>query len=248
VIEAEVDIEARDGTMNTFVTHPEEGGPFPPVLFYMDAPGKREELHDMARRIATVGYYVALPNLYYRRTREFAMERTEEGMKRMFEMMSHLSNTKVLQDTEALLRFVDGQEEARPGPVGAVGYCMSGPFVFAAAAHFPERFAATASIYGARLISDAPDSAHRTAERIAGEIYFACAEIDRWAPKPQIDELDRILSKAGVNYRIEWYPGAEHGFAFPERLGIYHKASAERHWERLFALFARNLGGGSSRP
>ena len=37
----------------------------------MDAPGKREELHDMARRIATVGYYVLLPNLYYRDAREF---------------------------------------------------------------------------------------------------------------------------------------------------------------------------------
>ena len=32
----------------------------------MDAPAIREELRDMARRIATVGYYVMLPNLYYR--------------------------------------------------------------------------------------------------------------------------------------------------------------------------------------
>ena len=35
------------------------------MLFLMDAP-EEEELHDMARRIATVGYYVMLPNLYYR--------------------------------------------------------------------------------------------------------------------------------------------------------------------------------------
>jgi carboxymethylenebutenolidase len=241
MIEREVEIRTRDGAMNTFVTHPEEGGPFPPVLFYMDAPGKREELHDMARRIATVGYWVALPNLYYRRTREFEMERTEPGMQRMFEMMSHLSNTLVVQDTEALLAYADAQEAVRSGPVGAVGYCMSGPFVIAAAAAYPERFAATASIYGARLISDAPDSAHLAAPRIQGELYLACAEIDRWAPRDQIEELARILRAGGVRHRIEWYPGAEHGFAFPQRAGIYHKPSAERHWERLFALFARNL-------
>jgi carboxymethylenebutenolidase len=66
MIERELGIHTRDGEMNTFVVHPEEGGPFPPVLFYMDAPGKRGELHDMARRIAAVGYWVALPNLYYR--------------------------------------------------------------------------------------------------------------------------------------------------------------------------------------
>jgi carboxymethylenebutenolidase len=241
MIEHEIEIPTRDGAMNTFVTHPEEGGPFPPVFFYMDAPGKREELHDMARRIATVGYWVALPNLYYRRTREFTMERTESGLQRMFEMMSHLSNTLVVQDSEALLSYADAQAAVRPGPVGAVGYCMSGPFVIAAGAAFPERFAAIASIYGARLISDAPDSAHLVAPRIRGELYLACAEIDRWAPPADIQALQRALQAAGTPHRIEWYPGAEHGFAFPQRAGIYHKPSAERHWERLFALFARNL-------
>jgi carboxymethylenebutenolidase len=241
MIEHEIDIETRDGAMNTFTTHPEEGGPFPPVLFYMDAPGKREELCDMARRIATVGYYVALPNLYYRRTRTFQMELGEAGMQRMFELMRSLSNTMVMDDTRALLAWIDGQNAARTGPAAAVGYCMSGPFVFAAAGHFPERLAAVASIYGAGLITDRPDSAHRTADRIAGEIYFACAEIDRWAPREQVEELARMLDKAGTRHRIEWYPGAEHGFAFPQRKGIYDKASAERHWERLFALFDRHL-------
>jgi carboxymethylenebutenolidase len=64
MIEHELDIRSADGAMNSFVVHPEEGGPFPVVLFYMDAPGKREELHDMARRLAAVGYFVVLPNLY----------------------------------------------------------------------------------------------------------------------------------------------------------------------------------------
>jgi len=244
VIEYEIDIQTRDGAMNSFVTHPEEGGPFPPVLFYMDAPGKREELHRMARRIATVGYLVVLPNLYYRRAREFRMESGEAGMARMFEMMKHLTNPLVVEDTGALLGFVGEQPEARPGPVGAVGYCMSGPFVVAAAAAYPTRFAATASIYGARLVTKHPDSAHRLVEGIAGEIYFACAEIDQWATREQIAELEAALSKAGVDYRIEWYPGAQHGFAFPEREGIYHEPSAERHCERLFALFERHLKTG----
>ena len=241
MIEAEVDIKTSDGEMNTFVVHPEEGGPFPPVLFYMDAPGKREELHDMARRIAAVGYIVVLPNLYYRKTREFVLEPTEEGMKRMFQLMGSLSNTLVVADTECLIDFLDGHAEARPGALGAVGYCMSGPFVFAAAAHFPKRIAAAASIYGAGLITDEADSAHLSADKIEGEIYFACAEIDRWAPPEQIEQLEGVLSDSGANYRVEWYPGAEHGFAFPQRDGAYHKPSAERHWERLFALFERNL-------
>jgi carboxymethylenebutenolidase len=242
MIERDVDIRTPDGSMNSFVVHPEEGGPFPVVLFYMDAPGKREELHDMARRIATVGYYVVLPNLYYRTTREFVMVRDEAGFKRMFEMMRTLSNELIVRDTAALLEFVDSEPQAKARSLGAVGYCMSGPFVLAAAAEFPDRVLCAASIYGAGLVTDRPDSAHLMASRVRGEMYFACAEIDKYAPRTQIEVLEAHLKTTGINYRLEWYPGAEHGFAFPQRQGIYHKASAERHWERLFALFRRNLG------
>ena len=37
-------------------------------------------------------------------------------------------------------------------------------------------------------------------------------------------------------------PVRSNGFVFPQRTGIYNQAAAERHWERLFALFARTLG------
>ena len=243
MIEHHLDIQTADGAMNTFITHPEEGGPHPVVLFYMDAPGKREELHDMARRIATVGYYVVLPNLYYRKTREFVMVRDEEGFKRMFAMMEHVTIDLVMRDTQAMLDFVDGRKEAKSSALGAVGYCMSGPFVFAAAAHYPERVKCAASLYGVRLATDDADSPHRNAHQVKGELYFGCAETDKYAPKEMIDKLDAHLkSIPGLRARVEWYPGAEHGFAFPQRAGIFHKPSAERHWERLFALFRRNLG------
>ena len=242
MLEHHIDIRTADGLMNTFVTHPEEGGPHPVVLFYMDAPGKREELHDMARRIATTGYYVVLPNLYYRKTREFKMVRDEEGFKRMFEMMEHLSIDAVMHDTQAMLDFVDSRPEANANALGTVGYCMSGPYVFAAAGRFPARIKCAASIYGVRLATDAADSPHLLADKVQGELYFGCAETDKYAPKEMIDRLEAHLkSVPGLRSRVEWYPGTEHGFAFPLRDGIFHKQSAERHWERLFALFKRTL-------
>jgi carboxymethylenebutenolidase len=243
MIEHELDIRTAEGAMNTFVTHPEEGGPFPVVLFYMDAPGKREELHDMARRIATVGYYVVLPNLYYRKTREFKMVRDEEGFKRMFAMMEHLTTDFVMDDTQAMLDHIDGSKEAKASALGIVGYCMSGPFVFAAASRFPERIKCAASFYGVRLATDHKDSSHHSADQVKGELYFGCAETDKYAPKEMIDKLEAHLKGIpGLRSRVEWYMGAEHGFAFPQRQGIFHKPSAERHWERLFALFRRNIG------
>ena len=242
MIEKHIDIPTADGAMNSFVVYPEENAPHPVVLFYMDAPGKREELHDMARRLASHGYYVVLPNLYYRRSRDYWLrERTPQGMAEMFEHMNALTIAMNQRDTEAALRFVDSQPEADAARVGAVGYCMSGPFVVAAAANFPDRIASIASIHGANMVTDAPDSPHLLAPKIRCESYFACAEIDKWAPKTHIDQLGAALRAAKVPHRIEWYPAAQHGFVFPDRAGIYDRASAERHWERLFDLFDRTL-------
>src|SRR5437870_2916307 len=65
MIEQTLDIATKDGAMETFICRPERGA-HPAVLLLMDAPGIRDELRDMARRLATVGYCVLLPNLYYR--------------------------------------------------------------------------------------------------------------------------------------------------------------------------------------
>jgi carboxymethylenebutenolidase len=247
MIEQHLDIATADGAMNAFVVQPDEGGPHPVVLFYMDAPGKREELHDMARRIAAVGYCVLLPNLYYRQRREFQLlARTEAAMAEMFGLMNTLDAGTTRTDTQALLDFAATLPTADATRIGAVGYCMSGPFVVWAAAAFPDRLACIASIHGANMVTDKPDSPHRMAPMIRCESYFACAEIDRWAPPAHIAALEAALRDAGTRHRIEWYPGAEHGFVFPQRAGIYNQPAAERHWERLFALFARNLQRRSS--
>ena len=55
MIDRDLEIRTPDGDMTTFISHPEGDGPYPLILFLMDAPGKREELHDMARRFAAKG-------------------------------------------------------------------------------------------------------------------------------------------------------------------------------------------------
>ena len=242
MIEQHIDIPTADGAMNSFVVYPDEGGPFPVVLFYMDAPGKRGELHDMARRLASVGYFVALPNLYYRKTRDFWLkERTEAAMAHMFSLMATLDRTTTECDSQALLNYIDAQPQADGGRIGAVGYCMSGPFVVWAAAAFADRIQCIASIHGAGMATDKTDSPHRMVAQVRCESYFACAEIDKWAPPADIQQLQAALQAAGTPHRIEWYPAVEHGFVFPLRAGVYNRPAAERHWERLFSLFARTL-------
>ena len=244
MIERDIEVATPTGRMNGHVAYPEEGGPFPVVLLYMDAPGIRPELHNMASRIATVGYFVLMPNLYYRtdRTVDFPLARMDEpGFRNaMLGKVRSLDMRMMLEDTDAILQHLQREPKARPGPLGAVGYCMSGRWVFGAAATYPERFAAIASVYGTGLCTDAPDSPHLAAGKIKGEIYFACAENDTYVPLSQIDALRWHLAATKINHRIEIFPGAQHGFVFADR-GHYDRSGAERHWERVFAMLERNL-------
>jgi carboxymethylenebutenolidase len=214
------------------------------ILFYMDAPAIREELRDMCRRLASVGYYVVLPNLYYRsgvmELGSFSGPDDGATRARMFELMGSLTIPLIMSDTEALLAYIDSQPAARSGSVGAVGYCMSGQFAVNAATHFPGRVTAAASIYGVRLVTDEPDSPHLAPAKTKAELYFACAEIDQWAPLEMVETLRAALAESGARAEVELYPSVHHGFAFPQR-GAYDRDAAERHWERLFALFGQRL-------
>jgi len=242
MIDQQIEIPTKDGHTTTFITHPERGGPFPVIIFYMDAPAIREELRDMARRLGTSGYYVMLPNLYYRagvmEIGPIPPDPDAPERKRMFDLMHSINIPLVMEDTSALLAYADGQSAARTDIVGTVGYCMSGRYAINAATQFPDRVKAAASIYGVQLATDQPDSPHLAAQKTRAELYFACAETDIYAPQDIIDKVTQAM--AGANAEVEVYPGTHHGFAFPKR-PVYDRDAAERHWERLLALYRRNL-------
>ena len=201
MIEQTLDIATEDGAMETFICHPERGD-HPAILFFMDAPGIREELRDMARRLASVGYYVVLPNLYYRAGRDsiFTPEVLDKGspeQQRMRAIRTKMTIPPVMDDVASMLAFIDRQDGAKDGPVGIHGYCMSGPYALAAAARFPDRIAAAASFYGTWLVRDAEESPHLTLGKVKGELYIACAEFDELAPLPMVEELRGLFVEAG---------------------------------------------------
>jgi len=245
MIESTLDIATKDGAMETFICHPDRGA-YPVVLFLMDAPGIRSELHDMARRLATVGYYVMLPNLYYRAGKDTkygpdVLEKGSAEQARMRAVRTKMTIPPVMDDVAAMIAHADAQQAAKKGPVGTHGYCMSGPYSLAAAARYPDRIAAAASFYGTWLVSDAVESPHLTLGKAKGELYISCAEHDELAPPDMVKELKALFDKSGNGGELEIQMGVHHGFAFPERW-CYDKPAAERHWERLIALYRRRLG------
>jgi carboxymethylenebutenolidase len=126
MIERRVEVATAEGSMPTLVYHPTHGGPHPVVLYLMDAPSIRPALSDMAIRLASAGYYVMLPYLYYRGGpfREFGA--SDEDMHARRELMDSITPSNIVGDAAALFDVADDDPAASSGTAGVVGFCMSG--------------------------------------------------------------------------------------------------------------------------
>ena len=240
MIERRTELTTHDGTMTTFIVHPDEGGPHPVVLYLMDAPSIRPALHDMASRLATAGYYVMLPFLFYRGSEFKEFGQSDEDMHHRRELMGTVTRQGILTDAEAMLAEAAADPAASDGPIGAIGFCMSGRLVMSLAQNMPERLAAGASIHGGGLVLDRDDSPHRQVDEIRAELYFGWPDEDPSAPKETIPDMEAALNAAGVRHRIDFMEGALHGYA-PYGGARYDRAASETHWERVHGLLARNL-------
>ncbi len=242
MIEKEVHVTTKYGSLPSFAACPDAPGAYPPVLLFMDAPGIREELRHMTRRIAARGYFCLLPDLYYRLGQlRFDIPRRNDAMSVVIRgAMNSLSNGFVADDTGGMIAFLDGQDKVKPGPVGCVGHCMSGSFVTTIAAHHADRIASAASLYGVGIVTDKEDSPHLRLREVKGELYFAFAEVDPSVPEHVVPELKAALQKAGTRHELETYRGTHHGYCFSARPDFDPKA-AEATWVKLFALWERTL-------
>jgi len=240
-----VEIATRDGLCPSYVSQPAGAGPFPAVLVYMDGLGIRPAMLELGERLATYGYFVLLPDLFYRSgpyepmDAETVFADPEKRKVLMEKFFAPASAANVMSDTGAFLAYLAEHAAVRPGGIGTTGYCMGGRMSLTAAGTYPDRIVATASYHGGRLATDAPDSPHLLAPRIRARVYIAGATEDQSFPDAMRAQLAEALAKAGVDHLIETYP-AKHGWVLRDT-PVYDAAAAERHWRTLVALLDATL-------
>jgi carboxymethylenebutenolidase len=242
----DVSIKTRDGDCPASLFTPASGaGPWPGVIFYMDAPGIRPSMWDMAQRLADSGYAVLLPDLYYRSGPYAPMIPAEvfadpERKENLMKLVGSLNRDRTVSDAEAFMSFLAARPEVADARFGTTGYCMGGKFALLAAGAYPDRFAAIASFHAGGLVTDQPDSPHRFLKGVAGHVYVAGADNDTHFTEAQKTQLEAALTDAGVKHRVEIYAGARHGYAVADH-PAFNAQAAERHWQALIGLFAETL-------
>ncbi|MET8112370.1 dienelactone hydrolase family protein [Streptomyces prasinus] len=237
-------IPTADGQADAFAAFPDRGEQYPGILMYSDGFGIRPVLREMARELAGHGYYVLVPNLFYRHGPAPVIELPEHiGEKarssvfaRLMPLIEAHTPERVLRDADAYLRFLTTQPEVGAGPVAVTGYCIGGLLAVRTAAAHPGQVAAVAGFHGP-VGADGPD----LLSRLTAQVHLGHAEGDM-TPET-FGELNRALDAAGVGYTSEIYPGTLHGFTMSDT-DAFDPAALQRHWDRLLPLLGRTLANG----
>jgi carboxymethylenebutenolidase len=245
VIEQHVEIRTADGTSDGVLFTADDGRPSPGVIFLTDIGGIRPSQRQMAGRVAAEGYTVLMPNIFYRTGKlpvwnfklNFGEERTT---KRMAELKGPLTPEAAERDGAAYVDFLAGEESVSSGPMGVVGYCLSGSCAMRTAAVRPDGIAAAASFHGGGLYTDDLNSPHRALPRVKARLYFGHAIQDKSMPQEAIEKLDQALARWGGRYESEVYEGAFHGWTVPDS-PVYNSPQAEKAFGKLRELFGKTL-------
>jgi carboxymethylenebutenolidase len=239
-------VTTPDGSAPVRLFTPDGDGPWPGVVLFPDAGGTRDTLADMAATLADFGYAVLLPDVYYRNGdwAPFDMESAfndENERKRLMSMVGGITQDNWASDTTAYFDYLAARPEVSGTKFGTTGYCMGGRASFIVAGRLPDRVAAAASFHGGGLVTDGTDSPHLKADQIQAAVYVGGAENDGSFTADHAEQLEKALTTAGVEHKIETYAAA-HGYAVPDNRS-YDAAAAERHWTATREFFGAHLAG-----
>ena len=239
-----IEIETADGAAEAYLTG---NAGDPGVLFYIDGIGLRPQIEEMADRIASWGYVVLAPNVFYRKgtaaelapkTDLRAPGAREEFFAAMGDRIPGYTSDKSGPDAKAWVRTL--LEHAGDGPVAVIGYCMGVRLAVRTAGQFPGTVAAVGGFHGGGLVTDADDSPHLSIGGSTAEYVFGHADHDRSMTLDNVATLEDTLQAAGRPHLNEVYADAPHGYSMADT-SMYQEAGAERHFKELEGLLARTL-------
>ena len=142
-----VTIKTNDGACATQVAIPQSGGPFPAVIFFMDAGGIRPTI--------LAGYVVFVPDLFYRHGSYGPLVPKDVFVQDCRAVLGPLKastgNDKAANDTAALLAYADARDDI--------------------AGTRPDRFAAVATFHGSNCDGWRDEPASLRAETRGRDLY-----------------------------------------------------------------------------
>lgn len=244
--EQTIDVPTADGEMAVVITEPtgkrtKKQGPWPVVMYFIDAPGLRPATREFMERLAGNGYRVITPDLHHRHGRLKYFEprdmadpkKAEKNRSEMMGWIGSMTDDQIQHDMHCALMGAGVPEDAK---FASIGFCLGARAVYRAMERQPERCIAGAGWHPSFLVDDGADSPHLSAAGLDRPLYLGIGEADTiQSIEMHQPFLDAVAPHDHV--AVETFEGADHGFSWPG-YPTYHSTAAETSWVKTLDLFA----------
>ena len=233
---------ANGDKIHAYVAKPEGKGPFPGIVLIHHMPGWDELYREFTRRFAQHGYNAICPDLYCRLGHGAPDDITQK-----MRAAGGIADAQVVDDCVAGAKWLRALPTSN-GKVGIIGTCSGGRHAMVVAAKTKD-FDAIADLWGGGVVMAPADLNDKRpvapidmTKDVSAPVLGIFGNDDKSPTPEQVDQHEAELKKQRKTYEFHRYDGAGHGFFYYHRPG-YRAEAATDAWEKVFAFFAKNLGG-----
>ncbi|HKV59554.1 MAG TPA: dienelactone hydrolase family protein [Ktedonobacteraceae bacterium] len=224
LVEQSIVYKSGNRQIDGYLVRPEGDGLFPGIVVIHEAFGLNENIKDVTRRFATIGYMALAVDLFSGRNAAICMFRLVGGMQ--FNSLNH----EGIRDLKAGLSFLLEQPGLDHEHVGAIGFCMGGSLAIAWASA-DNRLKAIAPFYG---MNPRPLKAVERMCPVVGSYP------DKDFTTAHGKKLDVELDRYNISHDIKIYPDSKHSF-FNDKGRAYNAVAAEDTWTRIQSFFKEHV-------
>jgi carboxymethylenebutenolidase len=224
LVEQSIVYKSGNRQIDGYLARPEGEGLFPGIIVIHEAYGLNENIKDVTRRFADIGYMALAVDLFSGRNAVICMFRLISGL--LFNSLDH----EGIRDLKAGLSFLSEQLDLDSERVGAIGFCMGGGLAIAWACT-DNRLKAIAPFYGAN-------------PRPLKAVERMCPVVGSYPDKDfttaQGKKLDVELDHYNIPHDIKIYPDSKHSF-FNDKGRAYNAAASQDAWTRIQLFFQEHV-------
>ena len=233
-----LELSTGDGPMRVYRVRPDTPvAPQAAVLVLQEAFGVNEHIQDVTRRVAAEGYLALAPDLFHRTgsgTVEYADRDTAMAL------IGAITPEQIDTDIAAVLDHLDAAENIPVQRAAVLGFCFGGRAAYTAATT-TLGLGGTVAFYGPGVVAGPHAVLDRT-ENITGPVLMLVGDQDPTIPAEHRDAIVEAAERAGVDLRMEVFPGAGHAFHCDARPAAYHEAAAHDAWQHTMSFLADTIG------
>ncbi|MEV0379212.1 dienelactone hydrolase family protein [Nonomuraea sp. NPDC050643] len=224
-------VTAHDGTFDVRVWLPEAGSG-PGVLLVQEIYGVGPYIEKVAIDLASRGYVVAAPDLFWRLHPHWQGEHTPEGTQAAIDLAAGFDFPQGVADSALTVSHLRSLPEVSGG-VGALGFCLGGSIAYMLATQV--ELTAVLSFYGSAV----PD-ATGLMERVEAPLLLVFGGSDPFITRERVAVVEKAAEgRPNVVMHVEEEAG--HAFHNSEAPMFHHPAAAERTWAVATAFLGEHL-------